>query len=178
MAFGVPKPPKQPKKLLNIDADQTNTNQQAVPVPYMAGRQRVALTWIAPVYNQINKPIKTSAGKGDDQTTGYTYYGDFAGVICMGGRVPLAKIFKQIVDSEIAWKNDSGLALGSVPTPITVPKYGQTYVYPGTVDQPIDTYVLTPNGPKPTTPGFDPRDPTTPGWPAAAADETLSHPET
>jgi hypothetical protein len=170
MAFGAPKPPKTPKKPLNIDADQTNSNQQAVPVAYGAGRFRAPLQWIAPLYNQINKPVKTSVPKGDSQTTGYNYGGDFVGLICMGGRVPLGKIWKQIVDSEIAWRNDSGLALSSTPTPITVPKYGQTYVYPGTLTQGIDTNVLTPISP--TLPGgADPRDPST--WPGA--DETTQH---
>jgi hypothetical protein len=174
MSFGIPKQPAPEKKVLNIDADQTNTNQQAIPVPYMAGRNRVAIQYIAPVYNQVNKPVKTQVGKGDSQTTGYTYYGDFAGLICMGGRVPLAKIFKQIVDSEIAWHNDAGLDLGTdAAVPVTVDKYGQTYLYSGTENQAIDPHVLTPKGVTPTTVGYDPRDPTT--WPGGD-DETNQHP--
>lgn len=167
------KQPAKPKKVLNIDADQTNTNQEAIPVPYMAGRRRIALQFIAPVYNQVNKKITGQTGKGEEGTVGYVYYGDIMGLICMGGRAALSMIWKQIVDSEIAWKNDAGVALGTdAPVSISVQKYGATYIYSGTPDQGIDTNVATPIGPAPTTPGFDPRDYTT--WPDG--DQTLRHP--
>ncbi len=165
MAFGsTVKTPTPPKKVLNIDADQVNTNQQAIPVPYLAGRQRVGLKFFTPVYDQINEPVKTETGKGESTTTGYIYYGSLAGLICMGGRVRVTKLFKHIIDSEIAWRNDTGLAAGAAPSePVSIDGYGSTWIYWGGPNQPVDPNVLTPIGPTPTNPGFNPRDEST--WP-------------
>jgi hypothetical protein len=165
--------PPPEKKLANIDENQVNTNQQLIPVPYMAGRQRVALIWIAPVYNPVTKKVEQKVGKGEKQTVGYIYFGDIAGIPCMGGRAPLAKLFRHIIDSEIAWENSGGLSLSSGANPVTVKDRGQTWLYPGTADQPIDTHVLTPVGATPSDPGFNPRIPTT--WPDS--DLTTRHPE-
>jgi hypothetical protein len=152
------------KKVLKIDADQVNTNQIGMPVPYMAGRRRIALHYVAPVYNPRTEEITTDAGKGgEDQHAGWNYFGDLAGLIAIGGRVPLAKLFRHIMESEIAWENEAGLALSASATAVSIVDRGQTWIYRGDRTQPIDSHVLTPIGPPPGTPGFDPRDPTT--WP-------------
>ena len=165
--------PPPAKKLANIDQDQVNTNQQLIPVPYMAGRQRVALIWVGPVYNPTTKKVQQKVSKGETQTVGYIYFGDIAGIICMGGRVPLDKLFRHIIESEIAWENGAGLALSGGANPVTIKDRGQTWLYPGTADQPIDTHVLTPIGATPTTPGYNPRVPTT--WPGY--NPASDHPE-
>lgn len=178
MSFGTPKIDT-PKLPANIDANSLNTNQQAIPVTCFGGRRRIPLLWHTPAYNQVSEPITTKAGKGSDsQTTGYNYYVDLAGLISLcSGRTPISKLFRYIVNSEIAWENTGGLARGSdSSTAIMVTNYGQTWIYWGLEDQPIDTHVLTPIGPPPSPtddPGFNPRDPST--WPNY--DQTGQHPE-
>lgn len=177
MSFGLntPKLPDPPKKLAGLDADLINTNQEAIPVPYFAGRRRIALKWHTPAYNQINEAIKTKTGKDSSTTTGWIYYVDLAGLICVTGRrVTLNRIFKHIVDNEDLWKNESGLVRDEDPyEPIAIPKFAATRVYWGGADQPVDTLVLTPIGPRPGDPGFNPRVPST--WPNY--DQTTQHPE-
>lgn len=167
------KPPPA-KKIANIDENQVNTNQQAIPVPYMAGRQRVALIWAAPVYKPVTQRVTTTVGKGEEQTTGYIYFGDVFGIICMAGRVRLAKLFRHILESEIAWENEAGLVLSSTATAVTITDRGQTWLYRGDPDQPLDPHVLTPIGPPPGNEDFDPRDPTT--WPGGG-DYSGEHPD-
>jgi hypothetical protein len=48
----------------NIQGQQLSTNQQGVPVPYVAGTRKIAVTWIGRVYNQRAVQVKTSSGKG------------------------------------------------------------------------------------------------------------------
>lgn len=165
MAFGnTNAKPKKDKKVLNIDADQVNTNQVGLPVPYMAGRRRIALHYIAPVYNPKAQPVTTQVAKGEEsQITGYDYSGDLVGILCCGGRVPIAKLFRVILESEIAWENPSGLALSASETAVSITDRGPTWIKRGDLTQAIDTHVLTAIGPNPGTPGFNPRDPNT--WP-------------
>ena len=94
------------KVLANISADAINSNQQAVPVPYLAGRAYVTGAYISPAYNPKAIPIQTKVGKGDSQTTGYKYFADFALMFCMGGRNPVNAVYTVIVDSEIAWSGN------------------------------------------------------------------------
>ncbi|OAM89354.1 hypothetical protein OH491_13470 [Termitidicoccus mucosus] len=39
--------------LAGIDEDTQTTNQEAVPVPYVAGEVVVSMHWISPIYNQF-----------------------------------------------------------------------------------------------------------------------------
>ena len=171
MSWGTPKI-EQPKKTAGLDEESFNTNQEAIPVTYIAGRRRVPLIFHTPVYNQVNEAVKTKAGKGSDSTvTGYIYYVDIAGLICIcSGRTPLDAIFKHIFDLEEVWTGS--LARGSNPSdPITIARFGATWIYWGREDQPIDSHVLTPKGPLPG--GVNPRVPST--WPDY--DQTGDHPE-
>jgi hypothetical protein len=164
--------PPTPKQPANIDADQVSTNQQAVPVPYVLGWARGALTFISPVYNQIAKKVTSTTGKSQTSTVGYVYFGDFGAIFCCAGRrVPLAKVRRIIIDSSIAWENTAGMAIAAPYSPITVADYGAIRLYPGTPTQPQDTSVLTPIAT--TVPaGVDPRDTST--WPNG--DETTNLP--
>jgi hypothetical protein len=151
--------PREEKRLANISDDQLNSNQQAVPVKYLAGRSYVAGDYISPAYNPSAQPVKTQTGKGESTTTGYTYFASFALMFCMGGRRPVDAVYTVIVDSEIIWSGSIARTSGDYEV-ITVAGYGQIYLYWGSDTQAIDSLLLTPRG---ALGGADPRDPTT--WP-------------
>lgn len=162
--------PAPKKKLANIDADQTATNQQAVPVAYLSGRRRIAPHFIAPAYNVKTVKVTATTGKDQTSTVGYIYYGSFAMIVCLGGRAKVNHIYRFIFDSAIEWEGD--VVADSDPyESITVDNRGVFRLYWGTPDQPVDDLLLTPISP--TLPGgVDPRDTTT--WPDG--DYTARHP--
>src|SRR5215510_16378996 len=90
--------PATKRKLANIGDDSINSNQQAVPVKYLAGRAYVVGDYISPAYNPRAVPIRTDTGGGKGgqggQITGYKYYADFALMFCMGGRNPVDAVYK------------------------------------------------------------------------------------
>jgi len=151
---------KEPKKFANISNDQINSNQQAVPVKYLAGRAYVAGDYISPAYNPVAKPIKTQTGKDESSTTGYKYFADFALMFCTGGRRPVDAVYKVIVDSDIRWTGTVTRGVADYEI-ISVENLGTIYLYWGTETQPIDATLLTPRA----VPGgsTDPNDSTT--WP-------------
>jgi hypothetical protein len=154
------------KSPFNIDANQLATAQQAICIPYIAGRRRVSLHYIAPAYNERAEKVTATTGKDQTNTVGYKYFSDIAGIFGLG---KFNRIFRLIFDSVIEWEGN--IAADSDPyEPVTVSKRGVFYFYWGTPDQPVDAFVLTPIGPLP--PGVDPRDTTT--WPGG--DYTNKHP--
>ena len=156
--------PQEPKKFANISNDQINSNQQAVPVKYLAGRNYVAGDYISPAYNPKAEPIKTQSGKGESTTTGYKYFADFALVFCMGGRRPVDAVHTVIVDSDIRWSGN--VTRGSADKEVLqVQDLGTINLYWGTETQAIDTVLLSPRGTAGT--GTNPQDSTT--WPPAPA---------
>ena len=152
--------PKEPKKFANISNDQINSNQQAVPVKYLAGRAYVAGDYITPAYNPLAKPVKTQTGKGESSTTGYKYFADFALMFCTGGRRPVDAVYKVIVDSDIRWTGTVTRGAADYET-IAVDGLGTIYLYWGSETQAIDATLLSPRA----VPGgsTDPNDSTT--WP-------------
>jgi len=36
-----------------IDEEDTSSNQEAVPIPYLAGQSRCKVIWISPIYNKF-----------------------------------------------------------------------------------------------------------------------------
>jgi len=146
------------KKFANISNDQINSNQQAVPVKYLAGRQYVAGDYISPAYNPKAVPVKQTTGKGQTSTTGYKYFADFALMLCMGGRRPVDAVYAVIVDSDIRWSGN--IQRGSANKEIIqVTDLGTIHLYWGTETQPIDSVLLSPRGI--ATGGIDPNDSTT-----------------
>src|ERR1700731_2457890 len=145
------------KSLGNINADNLNSNQQGIPIPYLAGRQLIAGLFMTPAYNVVHKPIKTQTGKGSSSTSGFTDFCDFGLALCMGGRMPVSKIGANIaVNAEVVWKNNSLLSFGGAEyVDITLPNYGQIRIYRGSFTQPIDTLVLGTRG---LVGALDPRD--------------------
>lgn len=164
-------PPPQ-KKVANIDANSVSSNQQAIPVRYVLGRTRAELHQIAPIYNKRSEKVTATTGKDQTSTIGYIWYGDFAGIFCaVGRRVPLAKLYRIIFDSQVVWENLAGMAIGNPYSPVTVAKFGSGRIYAGWSDQPQDDLVLKPNAT--TIPaGVDPRN--TGSWPNG--DDTKNQP--
>lgn len=177
MSFGsTDRNTEKPKRLGNLDADRLNTNEEGKPVPVFSGRRLLPLQWIInSPYNVKTKKVKTDGGKAGDVDTGtYEYFWDIAGVLCMCGRRPLKKIYKIVIDKEVAWENSAGLAFGSAEyLDITIPNRGLVRIYKGSQTQPPDTLILAPRGVRPSDPGFDPRDEQT--WPDA--DQRNLHPD-
>jgi len=150
--------PTKPKKFANISNDQINSNQQALPVKYLAGRSYVAGDYISPAYNPKAVPVKQSSGKGPSTTTGYKYYADFALMFCVGGRRPVDAVYTVIVDSDIRWSGN--IQRGNADKEIIqVPNLGPIYLYWGSETQAIDQVLLSPRGV--ATGGIDPNDSTT-----------------
>jgi hypothetical protein len=146
------------KKFANIADDQINSNQQAVPVKYLAGRSCLAGDYISPAYNPKAVPIKTQAGKGQSSTTGYKYFADFALMFCTGGRRPVDAIYTIIVDSDIRW--DGNIVRGSsASVVIQIEDLGTMRLYWGSETQGIDGTLLSPRE-KPIA-GGNPLDKTT-----------------
>lgn len=143
--FGLPKTPVE-KKLANIDANQLNTSQQGPPVPYLAGIQRMSVQWVmAPVYNLKGIKQGSDSGKGASSSSGTKWYADLMGLLCHGGVRPVDVIYTIIIDSQEAWKSETGLwrAEGEDYAQITIPKYGTIRFYWGTETQPVDTFIPT-----------------------------------
>ncbi|MDR1190126.1 MAG: hypothetical protein LBK60_00490 [Verrucomicrobiales bacterium] len=146
-----------------VDNDDVNTNDEAVPVPYLAGRTKVALRWITPAYRWKATEVKVKTGKSSSSTVGYNYYADLAGIVGLG---VVDNLFKVWFDDEVVWEGN--LARGETAgvnefADFTIANYGMARIYWGSDTQPVDDLVLTPSGPAPTYAGFDPRDVST--WP-------------
>src|SRR5262245_59411295 len=139
------KQPAEPKKFANISNDQINSNQQAIPVKYLAGRNYVAGDYISPAYNPKAVPIKTETGKDQSSTTGYKYYADFALVFCMGGRRPVDSVHKVIVDSDIRWHGNVTRGTSDREV-IQVEKLGTLVLYWGSESQVQDNVLLKARG--------------------------------
>ena len=59
-----PKTPAPPTKIGNVDAQKAATNQQAIPLPYFAGRRWLPVIWgCSRVYNPATKAVTQKVGK-------------------------------------------------------------------------------------------------------------------
>jgi hypothetical protein len=155
--------PQEEKKFANISNDQINSNQQAIPVKYLAGRAYLGGDYITPAYNPRAEPIQTQTGKSESSTTGFKYFADFALVFCMGGRHPVDAIHKVIVDSDIRWRGNV-TRRSSDREVIQVPNLGTLCIYWGSDTQAVDNVLLAARGT--VTGGINPQDSRT--WPANA----------
>lgn len=59
-----PKAKPVPKELLPFQAENVASNQQSVPLPYMAGTRLIALRWISPATDMMTQQVKGSGKKG------------------------------------------------------------------------------------------------------------------
>ena len=98
MSFSSNMPSPQKKSLLD-DPNLNSTNEEARPLQYVAGWQRVGIgAWIDAPRNQ--KSVAQKSGKGG-QTTGYKYFSDMMAVVCHG---PVDAITHVIMDDTPIWQ--------------------------------------------------------------------------
>jgi len=123
------------------EEEEISTNQEAIPVPYIAGTRKVAVRWFTNVYNQFTKEIQVDMGKkgskkgGTEGSGTYEYYGSLAGAVCLGQVDELVAI---AVDGKQVWANPEGNANRETwPTHYqgTIPGYGMFHFYWGTDTQ-------------------------------------------
>jgi hypothetical protein len=153
----------EPKSLGNIEANDLNSNQQIVPVAYLAGRRFIAGQSLTDVYNVTTKAVQsqtTKGGKGGSAGATYIDYGTFGLAFCMGGRKPVEAVFRIVVNTDIVWESVDGVWFGGAEyVDITVENWGTVRIYKGSFTQGIDPR-LVPRGPIPdpiANPDFDRR---------------------
>ena len=166
--------PQPTQKPFGINDNRIGTNEQARPVPMLAGRQRLGVTFISDIFNASAVAVYQALGKDQSQTTGYNYYGSFAVAICRG---PVDELVDVFLNSDTVYSSSTVLVAnsltraGAVATFTTLNPHGlatgDTVVISG-VDQPEynKTAVITVTGPTTFTYAIT----GTPASPATAAD--------
>lgn len=130
-------------KPLGIDSNKLSTNEQARPIPYFAGRRRIAATFISEVFDVKKNPVTRDIGKQKTRT-GTSYFFSFAALLAHG---PVDAIYQIILNGDIVW---TGELLRSVSNPdyvdITIEDYGLIRIYWGTETQTRDDYLYYKGG--------------------------------
>lgn len=124
--------PAPQQKTLGISAERTSTNEQARPVPYFAGMQRMGVTWLGQAFNKRNKEI-TQDAKKTEVTIGREYWIGCAGLVCLG---PVDILLKILFDNQPVWTGEIWRAGDS--TSIAIEGYGTMRFYWGTETQTRD----------------------------------------
>jgi hypothetical protein len=128
------------------EEEDVSTNQEAVPIPYLAGERKVAVRWLSNAYKQYSVEVKADSGKkggggkkGSSASTGvYDYFASIAGAVCFGTVDHLAAI---VIDNKQVWADPYQNAFReSSPNPYvgTIPGYGTFHFYWGTESQSLD----------------------------------------
>lgn len=125
---------KQPEpKPLGKDSATLATEEHGRPVPYLAGRRKLSLTWISDAWGVRSQPIKRKVGKSK-QVVGYNYFASFAGILCLG---PVQTLHNIWVDDQIAWEGPLAANTDDSAS-ITVEGRGVLTIYWGTETQDVD----------------------------------------
>lgn len=128
--------PAPSQKTLGLDDSRTSTNEEARPIPYVAGWQRVGVTWLDDPRNQTSTPVaSTSSGKSKSSgPSGYKYHADMVALVCLGPVDALTHVF---FDSQVVWSGviERG---GASSATITIEHKGPMTIYWGTADQPAN----------------------------------------
>lgn len=142
--------PKKPKPL-GVDEDRFSGNEQAKPVPYFAGKFRIAVNFISDVFD-VRHSSDTKEGGKKPIRTGFKYFAGFAAAIAHG---PIDAIHAVILNGEQVWPDADAATLPNilerdVDNPdfvdLTVPDYGLIRFYWGTETQPADDYLKFKSG--------------------------------
>ena len=133
MSFGASIP--KDKSLAGLDSSKIPTNEQGVALTYFAGVARLAPTWLGPAYNQVSKKVDSGGSKmgGSSSESSYEYYGDCAGVFCLGPVDGLKEIW---YSNRKIWEGD--VQRGNTDSATITTKRGVVTLYWGTETQPID----------------------------------------
>ena len=63
MKKGDHKPPKDPDET-GLEEESVSSSREAVPVPFLAGERKIAVTWITPVYKLYSRQADTGTSGG------------------------------------------------------------------------------------------------------------------
>lgn len=137
--FGTPKSaaitPDQ--RLSNIQPERYDTNEEARPLPYFAGRARLGVTWWSDSLNTKTTPVTSTYKSGKKKTTtstvGYIYEAMLVGGVCHG---PVKRLLEIWIDNRLAWSG-SLTRSGSYST-IDISGQASIRFYWGTENQPAD----------------------------------------
>lgn len=126
-------PPMQ--AITNVQPERIATNEEARPLPWIAGTVRLSLTWITGGINPEAIPITTTYQSGKNSTStatvAYTYQAALAGVICSG---PVDVLHAIYIDTVKVWEGPLAAVAGQFAF-ITLPNYGQARIYWGSDSQ-------------------------------------------
>ena len=84
--------PKAERHPLGLKPSRTNNAETGKVLPYFAGQARFGLTWLGSALNQDSKEVTSESGGkggGEESVSGYDYFADCAGIVCLG---PVARV--------------------------------------------------------------------------------------
>lgn len=122
--------------LANLSQKELSSNQEVVVVPYLMGHGKRALHWITPPYNLVRKQlqgppsefsqiagwyvfgagVKAIDSKAKHQQPTEAYYGDIAGVICVG---PIDEFVALLLNGAVIWPTRKYWANSLVQIPVS-----------------------------------------------------------
>jgi Putative phage tail protein len=137
--------PNQKPKPLGVSENKLSGSEQAKPIPYLAGKNRIAVTFISEVFDIKKTAVTRDVGKQKTRT-GTSYFFSFAALVCHG---PVDGIHEIWLNGEKVWPvKDSDPVEGmlrGVLNPdyvdITLEDYGLIRLYWGTETQERDAYL-------------------------------------
>lgn len=128
--------PKSRPRLAGLDELRAATNEQARPIPYVAGTQRIGVTFLSQALGYRVEEVG-SGGKGGKGGGGsqHDYYATFAAAICHGVVDTIHEIW---MDDEQVWVGPIVRVAGEDYVDITVEAKGSIRLYWGTLTQITD----------------------------------------
>ncbi len=146
MSFGgnstkaLPAPKQKP---LGLDENRAATNEQARPMPYLAGKTRAGVTWLCEPFEVTATAVRQQAGKGKSTTVGYNYNASMAALICHGPADVIEKIY---LNGDEVWSGSMTRTKRVTDSPTTstegydyrnidIEGFGNVRIYWGTQEQ-------------------------------------------
>lgn len=103
----IPQPQQKP---LGADSYRVSTNESARPIPYLAGKRRLAVTWISDHFNDRADPLYQTIGKQRTKQ-GYNYFSSAAGLACSG---PVDALFNIYFNGESVYASSVRITIVSL----------------------------------------------------------------
>jgi hypothetical protein len=138
--------PAEAPQPLGIPRHRASSNQQARPVPYIMGKQRIGVTFMSDKFNVTAFPRTGSSGKGQSSISGYDYFAAIACLICGG---PIDAIYAVYLNGDLTWGANGPYAApiatrGAAGTstadfvPLNIPLNAAALLYWGTETQQLN----------------------------------------
>jgi hypothetical protein len=102
--------PAPQQKPFGADAYRASTNEQARPIPYLAGTRRLAVTWISDHFNDRADALYQTIGKQRTKQ-GYNYFSSAAGLACTG---PVDALFNIYFNGESVYASSVRIVIVSL----------------------------------------------------------------